>query len=154
MNSLFFQHRHVQAFFVGMFVVSMLFIGSLFGAFDVFGASSVSLDDPRLNEKCQLNEMVDESGICVPKNTGLSEISVLEVLITLMRWLFIIFGSAAIIAFIISGIMYLMAAGDTGMADNARSYVVASIVGVVVALAGLIILTAVNTWLGGVETAF
>lgn len=93
--------------------------------------------------------MVAVGATCVADDTGLSDTPIYLLIINLMRWLLYIFGTFAIIAFVIAGIMYLMAAGDTSMADKAKSYVISAVIGVVVALAGLIILNAVDWWLFG-----
>lgn len=69
-----------------------------------------------------------------------------------MRWLLYIVGFLAVIGFVISGIFYLTAAGDEGQIDKAKSIMVSSIVGILVALLGLIIITAVTRFLGGGTT--
>ena len=64
-----------------------------------------------------------------------------------MKWLLAILGFIAIIGFVIAGILYLTAAGDEkriGTAKNAMTY---SIVGVIVALVGYVIVGAVDSWL-------
>lgn len=94
------------------------------------------------------------SGVCIPMDTGLSEASVDDVLTTFMQWLLGIFGFLAIIAFVISGVQYLSAAGDESQAETAKRNMQYSIIGVAVALSGFIILTAVNALLQGTSTTF
>jgi multisubunit Na+/H+ antiporter MnhB subunit len=60
-----------------------------------------------------------------------------------------ILGFFAVIGFVISGIMFLTAAGNEDQATKAKSYMIYSIVGILVALLGLIILNAAQAWLGG-----
>jgi hypothetical protein len=80
---------------------------------------------------------------------GLPEDSVYNIIENLMMWILSLVGIFAIIAFAISGVMYLTSAGNQGQIDNAKRYMVWSIVGVIVAIVGLVILRAVDLWLGG-----
>ncbi|NLC30833.1 MAG: hypothetical protein GX765_05985 [Candidatus Moranbacteria bacterium] len=57
-----------------------------------------------------------------------------------MLWLLSVIGFIAIVAFVISGIQYLISAGDQNMIETAKRNMKWSIVGVVTALSGLIIL--------------
>ncbi len=66
-----------------------------------------------------------------------------------MNWLLIILGSLAIIAFIISGIQYLIAAWDEEMMETGKRNMKYSIMGVIVALSGLVIVKAVDAALFG-----
>ena len=94
------------------------------------------------------------SGICIPTQTGLSQASVSYILETFMKWLLGIFGFLAIIAFVISGVQYLSAAGDESQAETAKRNMQYSIIGVAVALSGFIILTAIDALLQGSSTTF
>ena len=94
------------------------------------------------------------NGVCVPTDTGLSkgadpENPIWSVLDTFLKWILSIFGLIAIIAFVVSGIMYLTSGGNENQIDSAKRYMIWSIVGVVVALSGLIVIYAVDTWLNG-----
>lgn len=89
------------------------------------------------------------AGVCIPGDTGLSQASVEYILEVFMKWLLSIFGFLAIIAFVISGIQYLTAAGSEDQAGTAKRNMQYSIVGVIVALSGLVILTAINAALQG-----
>lgn len=95
-------------------------------------------------------------GVCVPTtgSTGLSSTGVSDLLINFMNWLLGIFGTLAIIAFVISGVQYLTAAGDDDTISAAKRNVKYSIIGILVALSGLVILTAISTFLGGASTTF
>lgn len=88
--------------------------------------------------------MALQGGVCIPTNTGLPSASLTSILQNLMLWLLGIFGVLAIIAFIISGIQYLTAAGNSSQAETAKKNMVYSIIGVLVALSGLVIIKAVQ----------
>jgi len=80
-------------------------------------------------------------------DVGLSDTSVGTLIENALLYLLYIFGFIAVIAFVIAGFMYLFAAGDEGQIKKAKTYMVWSIVGIVVALSGLIIITAVTNFL-------
>jgi hypothetical protein len=80
-------------------------------------------------------------------NLGISDKPITVILANFVKWLLGIFGFIAIIAFIISGIQYLVSAGDEDMQQRAKKNFQYSIIGVVVGLSGLIIITAVQTLL-------
>ena len=66
-----------------------------------------------------------------------------------MTWVLTIFGFIAIIAFVVAGIMYLTAAGDDGRIKTAKTAMTWSIVGVIVALVGYVIIIAADFLLSG-----
>ncbi|HLC95302.1 MAG TPA: hypothetical protein VJH89_02330 [Patescibacteria group bacterium] len=72
----------------------------------------------------------------------------------LMLWILGIFGFIGIIGFVISGILYLTAAGDETRMERAKNAMIYSIIGVIVGLMGLVIIFAVNNWLSGRYTRF
>lgn len=84
----------------------------------------------------------------VPSEANLSKATFLEVLTKFMNWLLGLVGVLGVIGFAISGIMYLTAAGDEGRIETAKKTMIWSIVGIVVALMGGIILTTVTGILG------
>ncbi len=100
---------------------------------------------------------IEEAGVCVPTTTGLPNNNdanpVTTVVVTVMQWLLGIFGVIAIIAFVIAGIIYLTSAGDDERIQQAKRAMTYSIIGVVVALAGLVIVLAVDHMLRG-QTGF
>ncbi len=67
----------------------------------------------------------------------------------LMLWLLYIVGFVAIIAFVISGIQYLLAGASEEMAKKAKANMQYAIIGVVVALSALIIIRAIQGVLSG-----
>lgn len=86
-------------------------------------------------------------GVCFPTGTGLSDKSVTDIIGALIGWLLSIFGFIALIGFIISGLQYLTAAGDEGQAETAKRNMQYSIIGIIVALSGWIIIKAVDALL-------
>ncbi len=86
-------------------------------------------------------------GVCFPSGTGLSEKSIIEILTTFISWILGIFGFIALLGFIISGLQYIFATGDEGMAETAKRNMKYSIIGVIVALSGWIVIKAVDALL-------
>lgn len=86
-------------------------------------------------------------GVCFPSGTGLSEKSIVEILTSFISWILAIFGFIAILGFIISGVQYILATGDEGMAETAKRNMKYSIIGVIVALSGWIVIKAVDAFL-------
>lgn len=99
--------------------------------------------------KCDPAKFKEYAGVCFPLNTGLSETSVASIILNLMKWMLYLFGFLAIIAFVISGIQYLSAAGNMNMIETAKRNMNYSIIGVIVALAGVVILIAIDSLLRG-----
>lgn len=125
----------VVAFLVGLFTLSLL----------PYGASALPTC-PAAGE--------DANGICIPADTNLSTASISTILTKLMFWLLTIFGVIAVGAFVISGIQYLTAAGDESMIETAKRNMQYSIIGIIVALSGLVIINAVSTLLSGNSSTF
>lgn len=100
-------------------------------------------------EKCDSTKFEEYAGVCFPKNTGLSELSITDIAVNLMKWMLYLFGFLAIISFVVSGIQYLAASGNAPMIETAKRNMTYSIVGVIVALAGLVIITAIDALLKG-----
>ena len=67
----------------------------------------------------------------------------------LMLWLLYIVGFVAIIAFVVSGIQYLLAGANEEMAKKAKENMQYAIIGVIVALSALIIIRAIQSVLSG-----
>lgn len=125
-------------------------------------------------EKCCLSLTVDSSsgstitpvgcpddfeprgGVCFPRagTVGLGDISVFALLQRVLNWLLGIFGVLSVLAFVISGTQYLVSAGDEQMVETAKNNMKYAIIGLVVALSGLIIVNAVAglTGAGGVTS--
>ena len=89
------------------------------------------------------------AAVTLPSDTGLSSDDLTTVVTRLTNWILGIFGFLAIISFLVSGIMYFLAAGDDKAQEKAKKQMTWSIVGVVIGLAGLVVITAINLILGG-----
>ena len=76
-----------------------------------------------------------------PSGTNLPSASLTNIITNIMNWLLMI-----------AGILYLTAAGDGDMIDRAKKAMVYSIVGVLVALIGLVVIRAVQGLLGASRT--
>jgi len=69
-----------------------------------------------------------------PSGTGLPSGSIMGIISNGMNWLLIMVGILGVIGFVIAGILYLTAAGDETQIDKAKTAMIYSIVGVIVAL--------------------
>jgi cytochrome bd-type quinol oxidase subunit 2 len=88
------------------------------------------------------------------EQTGLPQGSLLGIITSIMNWLLVVVGILGVIGFVIAGILYLTAAGDEGRIDKAKNAMVYSIVGVIVALIGVVVIQAVQGMLSGQSSAF
>lgn len=84
-----------------------------------------------------------------PSGTNLPTASLTNIITNIMNWLLMIVGILGVIGFVIAGILYLTAAGDDDQIARAKKAMVYSIVGVLVALIGLVVIRAVQGLLGG-----
>ncbi|HPN96605.1 MAG TPA: hypothetical protein PLK35_02455 [Candidatus Moranbacteria bacterium] len=75
-----------------------------------------------------------------PGGTGLPESSLYDIIQNIMYYLLMMVGIVGVIGFAIAGILYLTAAGDETRVNKAKSAMLYSIIGVIVALAGLVAL--------------
>lgn len=92
------------------------------------------------------------AGVEIP-SVGLPQGGDLKTVVTnFMKWLLAIFGFLAIIAFIISGIIYITSAGDEDRQKTAKNAMNYSIIGVIVGLSGYVIIQAISSLLGGSST--
>jgi len=89
-----------------------------------------------------------------PSGTGLPAGSIMGILKNGMNWLLIMVGILGVIGFVIAGILYLTAAGDETQIEKAKRAMIYSILGVIVALLGVVILQAASAFLGGSNTNF
>jgi len=62
----------------------------------------------------------------------------------ILSWILAMFGIIGIIGFIISGMMYILAAGDDGMIEKAKAAMKYSIIGVIVGLVGFVAIQAID----------
>ncbi len=86
--------------------------------------------------------------------SGLAQTTITGLATVLMNWLLGILGFLAVIGFVISGILYLTAAGDEDQIGKAKNAMMYSIIGVIVALMGFVVLRAATTFFGGSSVGF
>lgn len=98
--------------------------------------------------------MVVRAQFETPTGTGLPQGSVVGILTNGMNWLLIIVGILGVIGFVIAGIIYLTAAGDEGQIERGKETMIFSIIGVIVALIGVVVIKAVQGMLGGSSKSF
>lgn len=70
--------------------------------------------------------------------------SVYDIISSLLSWLLAILGFIAILGFVISGLMYLTAAGDESQAERAKNAMKYSIIGIIVGLVGYVAVQAID----------
>lgn len=94
-------------------------------------------------------------GIAVPANTGLPDPGddvgsfrdvgpVLVIIYLFVSWLLAVFTLLAVIAFVITGIQYFLAFGDTYKAETAKKNFVYSVIAVTVVGGGMVIIRTIN----------
>jgi hypothetical protein len=86
--------------------------------------------------------------------SGLPTDSISGIIGRTMNWLLMILGFIGIIGFVIAGILYLTAAGDEDQIGKAKNAMMYSIIGIIVALMGFVIINAVSGWLSAGNTGF
>jgi hypothetical protein len=93
------------------------------------------------------------NGIEIPGNTGLPDPKggIKTILTNLLTWLLGIVGIIALIGFVISGIQYIIAAGDDTRMETAKKNMTYSIIGIIIALAGFVIVQAIDFALRGMS---
>lgn len=94
------------------------------------------------------------SALTYPDNTGLPDNSggVQAILETLLKWLLGIVGIIALISFVISGLQYFLAIGDDKSMATAKKTMQYSIIGILVALSGVVAIQAIESLLKGNST--
>ena len=98
-----------------------------------------------------------DNGVTLPTSSGLASGTLKEILSSAAKWILGIFGFLAIISFVVSGTMYLTGGSMTGEkkdVSGAKKQMQWSIIGLIVGLAGYIVIVAVNSLLGGSSTTF
>lgn len=86
--------------------------------------------------------------------TGLPSGSITSIVKSIMNWILGLVGVLGVIGFAIAGILYLTAAGDETRIETAKKAMTWAIVGVIVALLGLVIVRAAAAMLEGNTTTF
>ncbi len=77
-----------------------------------------------------------------------------SVLVNVVKWLLGLISIITLIAFIISGGQYLMASGDDKMIETAKKNMTYSVIGIIVALSGFVIIRAIDTALRATSSMF
>ncbi|MDQ1283823.1 MAG: hypothetical protein QG620_171 [Patescibacteria group bacterium] len=98
------------------------------------------------------------TGVYIPNGSevGLPDPSggIAAVIKNVLSWMLGIIGMIAIIAFVISGLQYLTSRGDEKQIETAKTNMTYSIIGVVVALSGFIIIQAIDLALRATSSSF
>jgi hypothetical protein len=81
-------------------------------------------------------------------NYGLPKNTIYGIVTKALGWILAIFGFLGIIGFVIAGIIYILSAGDDDRMKIAKKAMLYSIIGVIVGLSGLVIIIAINAFLG------
>lgn len=95
--------------------------------------------------------MVVSAQFATPTGTQLPESSIVGIVTNGMNWLLIMVGILGVIGFVIAGIIYLTAAGDEGQIERGKHTMIYSLIGIIVALIGVVIINAVKGMLGGTK---
>ena len=93
--------------------------------------------------------IVSAQGYSQPVNPGGMPDSDANTIITnVLNWFLGILAVLSILMIVIAGIMYITSGGDEGRVDKAKSWLTYSIIGLVVALLGFVIVKAIGAALG------
>ena len=87
-------------------------------------------------------------------NTNLADRTIGSLLTVILNYTLALVGILGVIGFVISGIMYLTSAGDEDQVDRAKKVMLYSIIGVVVALIGYVVVAALSQVFVRGESAF
>ncbi|MCK5080528.1 MAG: hypothetical protein KAQ63_00030 [Candidatus Moranbacteria bacterium] len=80
--------------------------------------------------------------------TGLESTSVYDIIVTILNWLLLLITVLAVIGFVVSGVMFVTAGGSE-RGEDAKKWLQYSIIGIIVALIGYIVVNVVSSILGG-----
>jgi hypothetical protein len=83
-----------------------------------------------------------------PGGTGLPTAPIATIITNVMYWVLTMIGILAVLGFAIAGIMFLLSFGREEASERAKKALIYSILGVIVALLGLVVLRAVQNILG------
>ena len=70
------------------------------------------------------------------------------VLATFLSWILTVLGIVTVISFVIAGLQYMLSLGDPKSIETAKAHMKWSVVGLAVALSGVIVILQINSWLG------
>ncbi|EKE22171.1 MAG: hypothetical protein ACD_7C00030G0007 [uncultured bacterium] len=115
----------------------------------IYGFLASSLLLPMITMASWSNE-----GISNADASLLPDQPITQIVTNVMNWLLALVGMIGIIGFVISGILYFIAAGDDSKMGTAKNAMTYSIIGVIVALMGYVIIKAADALLGGTSSTF
>ncbi|MFC1623219.1 pilin [Patescibacteria group bacterium] len=95
-----------------------------------------------------------DSGAGAQADAQLPRGTITGIVTNIMKWILGLVGVFGIIGFAIAGIWYLTSAGDEDKMNKGKNGMIWSIIGVIVALLGYVIIQAVDAMLGGSSTTF
>lgn len=110
----------------------------------IFSASVMALTVPALAS----------AQFVTPPATNLPRGTIYDIVTKVMYWVLGMVGIIGVIGFAIAGILYLTAAGDEDRIATAKRAMTYSIIGVIVALVGIVILQAAQSMLSGQNSRF
>ncbi|MGW8185125.1 MAG: hypothetical protein ACWGHO_03365 [Candidatus Moraniibacteriota bacterium] len=85
--------------------------------------------------------------ITATPSAGLPRGAISAIILGIMNWLLILIGIIGVIGFVISGILYLTAAGNEDRMQKGKNAMTWSIIGVIVGLVGFVVIQAVDKML-------
>lgn len=94
--------------------------------------------------------LVNPADLGVPAPEG----GIAQIVFNLLLWLVTIFGIVAMIGFVVSGIQYVVAAGNESTMESAKRNMTYSIIGVIVGLSGYVIILAIQAALSASTPIF
>ncbi len=94
-----------------------------------------------------------EQGInCANGASELENTKVSTIVTAIMRGILVLVGIFAVIGFVVAGLIYIASAGNEDQIQRAKRTALYALIGIIVALAGLVIITAVERVLSGERT--
>jgi hypothetical protein len=112
------------------FILPLAFLITFLGCFALFSN--------------QPTQAAFNEGITALSSTELSDKNFSDVLIDALKWILSILAVIAVIALVGSGIMYITSGGDTNRAETAKQWMTYTIIGLVIALLGLVIVITID----------
>jgi cytochrome bd-type quinol oxidase subunit 2 len=93
-------------------------------------------------------------GYNMASSSGVPDGGILDIVTNIMDWLLILLGIFGIIGFVVSGILYLTAAGNDDRMESAKKAMYWSILGVIVGIVGFVVIKAADAMLSGTSSTF
>lgn len=120
-----------------------------------FGAASVALTLPVAAFAADVtaaDSMFSKGSTGMTAESGLSDATFGTLLTTFINWSLYIIGGLGVLGFVYAGFLYITAGGDDTKIGEAKKMMTYAIIGIVVALLGLIVATTVNNLLNSTST--